>query len=313
MSDGYIVKFKDGAAKIVMCGIFGVYGHPAAAHLTLLGLQALQHRGQEGVGMTVSDREHLRTQKSLGLIREAKSSGRLKPVDGPHAVGHVRYSTAGDMSLRSVQPLAADHAQGSAALVHNGNLVNAAAARRHLEHHGSIFQSASDSEVILHLFFRTHDGDLVGRLASALAHVEGAYSLLLLGADVLLAARDPRGFRPLCIGTIEGAFVFASETAALDLVGAKLLREVEPGEIVAVDGEGLRSFRLSPTPVNRRFCVFEHVYFAHLDSHLDGRSIYAVREALGRRLAMEHQVEADYDRTRIREARHAKQHVGSGP
>ncbi|MCS6913060.1 MAG: amidophosphoribosyltransferase [Myxococcales bacterium] len=276
-----------------MCGIFGVFGHPEAANLTYLGLHALQHRGQESAGITVSDGDRLRTERRMGLVGEAFDRALLRSLRGPYAVGHVRYSTAGDSSLPNAQPFCVEYAHGAVAVAHNGNLINAVDLRKRLELDGAIFQSTSDSEVILHLLARARELELPGRIASALKQVEGAYSLLFLSENQMVAARDPRGFRPLCIGRIKGAFVFSSESVAFDLIGAEFIREVEPGELVVVDGKGLHSLHPWTVPEERRFCVFEHVYFARPDSFMDGRSVYAVREALGRRLAREHPVPAD--------------------
>ncbi len=276
-----------------MCGIFGVYGHPEAANLTYLGLHALQHRGQESAGITVSDGDRLRTERRMGLVGEAFGKSQLKDLTGPYAIGHVRYSTSGDSTLKNAQPFCVEYAHGSVAVSHNGNLINACDLRKRLELDGSIFQSTSDSEVVVHLLARARELDAVNRVVTALKQVEGAYSILFMTEKQLIAARDPRGFRPLCIGRLKGAFVFSSETVAFDLIGAEFIREVEPGEIVVCDSTGLHSLKPWTVPENKRFCVFEHVYFARPDSVIDGRSVYAVRDALGRRLAKEHPVEVD--------------------
>jgi amidophosphoribosyltransferase len=276
-----------------MCGIFGVFGHSEAANLTYLGLHALQHRGQESAGITVSDGDRLRTERHMGLVGEAFTRPELRSLSGPYAIGHVRYSTTGDSSLRNAQPFCVEYAHGSVAVAHNGNLINAADQRKRLELDGSIFQTTSDSEVVVHLLARARELELENRVVSALKQIEGAYSLLFLSENQLIAARDPRGFRPLCIGRLKEAFVLSSETVALDLIGAEFIREVEPGEVVVIDNKGLHSLRPFTVPENRRFCVFEHVYFARPDSLIDGRSVYAVRDALGRRLAIEHPAEAD--------------------
>src|SRR3954465_8182657 len=275
-----------------MCGIVGVYGHPEAANITYLGLHALQHRGQEAAGIVTSDGDRFHQWKEQGLVADAFSRGELEQLPGHLAIGHVRYSTAGESSLRNAQPLAVEFAHGSIGVAHNGNLVNAADLRRRLEMDGSIFQSTSDSEVIVHLLARGREPDIETRIVNALKHVEGAYSLVFLAESKLIAARDPRGFRPLCLGRLKDAFVFASETSAFDLIEAEFIREVEPGEVVVVDAKGLRSFK-PWTEEQKRFCVFEHVYFARPDSIIDGRSVYRVRETLGRALAKEHAVEAD--------------------
>jgi amidophosphoribosyltransferase len=275
-----------------MCGIFGVYGHPEAANITYLGLHALQHRGQESAGIVASDGDRHRAARKMGHVAEAFNKGELSDLPGHLAIGHVRYSTAGESAMKNAQPFSVEYAHGSIAVAHNGNLVNANDLRRKLEMDGSIFQSTSDSEVIIHLIARARELEVEHRIVSALKQVEGAYSLLFLSENKLIAMRDPMGFRPLCLGRLKDAFVFASETCAFDLLEAEFIREVEPGEVVIVDAKGLRSYRPF-APEAARFCVFEHVYFARPDSHIDGRSVYRVREALGRRLAVEHPVEAD--------------------
>src|SRR5258706_14310223 len=272
-----------------MCGIVGVYGHPEAANITYLGLHALQHRGQEAAGIVTSDGDKFHQCKQLGLVGEF-SRDELERLPGHLSIGHVRYSTAGDSSLRNAQPFAVEYAHGSIAVAHNGNLVNAPDLRRRLEMDGSIFQSTTDSEVIVHLLARGREPDIETRIVNALRQVEGAYSLVFLGESKLIAARDPHGFRPLLLGRLKDAFVFASESCAFDLIEAELIREVEPGEMVVVDGKGLRSFKPWPEQ-GKRFCVFEHVYFARPDSMIDGRSVYRVREMLGHQLAKEHPVE----------------------
>jgi amidophosphoribosyltransferase len=275
-----------------MCGIVGIYGHPEAANITYLGLHALQHRGQEAAGIVTSDGNKFHVEKREGLVGEAFNKGELERLPGQFAIGHVRYSTAGESSIRNAQPFAVEYAHGSIAIAHNGNLVNAHDLRRRLELDGSIFQSSSDSEVIVHLLARGREPDIEARIVNALRLVEGAYSLLFLTEDKLIAARDPRGFRPLLLGRLRESYIFASETVAFDLLEAELMREVEPGEVVVVDAKGLRSFK-PWAEESKRFCVFEHVYFARPDSLIDGRSVYRVREALGRTLAKEHPVDAD--------------------
>jgi len=275
-----------------MCGIVGVYGHPEAANITYLGLHALQHRGQDAAGIVTSDGDRFHQWKEEGLVADAFSKGELEQLPGHLAIGHVRYSTAGGGGIRNAQPLAVEYAHGSIAVAHNGNLVNAPELRRKLEIDGSIFQSTSDSEVIIHLLARGREPDIETRITNALRHVDGAYSLIFLSESKLIAVRDPRGFRPLMLGRLKDAFVFASETCAFDLIEAEFIREVEPGEMVVVDAKGLRAVRPFPEE-SKRFCVFEHVYFARPDSNIDGRSVYRVREALGRQLAKEHPVEAD--------------------
>jgi amidophosphoribosyltransferase len=270
-----------------MCGIFGVQGHAGAAELTQLGLYSLQHRGQESVGIVAVDEEgQARGARAMGLITE-RLAAQLGDMRGALAIGHTRYSTAGSSSIENAQPVLARSRGGHLALAHNGNLTNAGELRIELEDAGSIFSSTMDSEVIVHRLARANAAKPEERLAEALQGVEGAYSLLVIIGDTLLAARDPRGWRPLVLGRLEGAPVFASETCALDIVGATFEREVEPGEIVAVDAEGTRS--ISPFPKKElRRCVFEHVYFARPDSHIFGGSVDRARRALGRRLAREY-------------------------
>jgi amidophosphoribosyltransferase len=275
-----------------MCGIVGVYGHPEAANITYLGLHALQHRGQESAGIVTTDGDRFRLHKSMGLVSDVFDRDRLTGLTGQMAIGHVRYSTSGESTTQNAQPFAVEYAHGSVAVAHNGNLVNAAELRRRLEMDGSIFQTHSDSEVIVHLLARGRDPDIETRVVQALSQVEGAFSLLFLTENKLIAVRDPHGFRPLLLGRLRDSFVFASESCAFDLIEAELMRELEPGEMVVVDGKGLRSMRPFPEAA-RRFCVFEHVYFARPDSVIDGRSVYKVREALGRTLAQEQPVEAD--------------------
>jgi amidophosphoribosyltransferase len=274
------------------CGIFGVFGHPEAANLTYLGLYALQHRGQESAGIACSDGTSLHVEKAMGWVSDVFGPERLRRLPGRSAIGHVRYSTAGSSNLKNAQPINATFARGSIALGHNGNLVNADGLRKSLEAAGAIFQSTSDSEVILHLLARGDRQSLEWTLAKALVQVEGAYSLVMLTPDTLVGCRDPHGFRPLVIGRLGETWLLASETCALDLLEAEFVRDVEPGEIVLIDRAGLRSAK--PFPVKRPLpCVFEYVYFARPDSTLWGQNVYSVRKALGQRLAEEHPVDAD--------------------
>ena len=275
-----------------MCGIFGIYGHDEAANIAYLGLHALQHRGQESAGITTSDGGRLHRHVAMGLVSENFGKETLAALPGRAAIGHVRYSTSGSSELRNAQPFAFEYAHGGLSIAHNGNLVNAAEIRTRLERQGSIFQTSSDTEVIVHLLAQAREGDILDRLTAALRQVSGAYSLLLLTEGRLIAARDPHGFRPLVLGRLRDAYVFASETSCFDLIEAEFIREIEPGEIVVADGVAVRSFRPFE-PVKPRFCVFEHVYFARPDSLLNGRSVYRARERMGRRLAVEHPAEAD--------------------
>jgi len=274
------------------CGLFGVYGHPEAAHLTYLGLYALQHRGQESAGIVASDGQRLHLEKGMGLVNDIFVDGKLEGLVGDRAMGHVRYSTAGDTVAANAQPILIECHRGPIALGHNGNLVNAALLRHELEAAGSIFQSTSDTEVILHLYARSHRERLEDAIAASLSKVMGAFSLLFLTQEALVAARDPWGFRPLVIGRLEGATIICSETCALDLIDAEYVRDVEPGELVVVDRDGLRSFHPFP-PEPARQCVFEHVYFARPDSQVFGRNVLASRLLLGRQLAREAPAAAD--------------------
>lgn len=274
------------------CGIFGVYGHPEAAALTYLGLYALQHRGQEGAGIVSSDEGNLNAYRGVGLVSDVFKPHRLQRLKGDRAIGHVRYSTFGTSVLKNVQPLPVDYARGSMALGHNGNLVNASVLRRQLEQAGSIFQSTTDSEVIIHLIARSKEKRFVDCLVDSLSKVKGSYSLLATDGDEIVAARDPLGFRPLWLGRLGGAHVFASETCALDIIDADWVREIEPGELVVASKQGLESFKPFP-PVRPHYCIFELIYLARPDSSMFGVSVDAVRKQLGRNLAKLAPVEAD--------------------
>ena len=270
-----------------MCGIFGVHDHPGAALVTHLGLYSLQHRGQESAGIVAVDGAgDARAVRALGLVSESFDPGQLDSLSGGIAIGHTRYSTAGSTTIENAQPVLARFRGGHISLAHNGNLTNATELRRDLEEAGSIFASTMDSEVIVHRLARSGAEAPEAKLADALQGVDGAYSLLVLIGETLLAARDPRGWRPLIMGKVGESTVFASETCALDIVGATYIREVEPGEIVAVDRAGTRSSKPLP-PQQRHQCVFEHVYFARPDSRVFGGSVDRARRALGRRLARE--------------------------
>jgi amidophosphoribosyltransferase len=275
------------------CGVFGIYGHPDAAPHTALGLHALQHRGQEAAGILTSDGEQFHAHRDLGHVGDIFSSeeviGRLK---GPAAIGHVRYSTAGDTVLRNVQPLFAVHTFGGLAIAHNGNLTNALARRRELVERGSLFQSTMDTEVIVHLVATSRAGSVIDRLIDALRQIEGAYSLVGLTDSCVIGVRDPLGVRPLVLGRLDASHIVTSETCALDIIGAEVLREVEPGEMVVLDESGVHSLRPFP-PAPRRFCVFEHIYFSRPDSVVDGKSVYEARKSIGAELARESYVPAD--------------------
>ena len=274
------------------CGLFGVWNHPEAGNVTYLGLYALQHRGQESAGIAASDGASIHTEKAMGWVADVFGRERLRRLPGHRAMGHVRYSTAGSSNLKNAQPIMATTARGPIAIAHNGNLTNADALRRKMERDGAIFQSSSDTEVILHLLARAPAGPLEEQITHALAQVKGAYSLLILTLDALYAIRDPYGFRPLTLGRLRDAHIVASETCALDLMEASFERDVEPGEVVVISDAGLRSLRPFP-PAERLHCVFEYVYFARPDSLLWGRNVHTVRKAMGRQLAREYPVAAD--------------------
>ncbi len=275
------------------CGVFGVFGNEDAAALTALGLHALQHRGQEAAGIVTFDGAHFHSERRLGLVgdnfNKADVIGRLK---GHIALGHNRYSTTGDTILRNVQPLFADLDTGGFAVGHNGNLTNALALRRDLISSGAICQSTSDTEVILHLISRSQRRRIVERFVDALRQIEGAYALVCLTNDMLIGARDPIGIRPLVLGRLGSAYVLASETCALDIVGAEFVREIENGEIVTITAEGVESHRPFPKRPARP-CIFEYIYFARPDSIVGGRNIYDIRKQMGAQLAREHPAEAD--------------------
>ena len=281
-----------------MCGVFGIFGHPEAAHLAYLGLHALQHRGQESAGIVSSDGQRLYVHRAMGLVQAGFSAKDLAGLPGDRAIGHVRYSTAGASHIRNAQPIAVDYARGSVALAHNGNLTNHDQIRERLEARGSIFVSTTDTESVVHLIAMSSAQNIEGRIVDALQQIEGAYSLLFLTERELVAVRDPMGFRPLCIGELhqdgKTAHVIASEPTAFDLIGAKRLRDVEPGEMVIVTDAGIRSIRpLAAQP--RRMCLFEYVYFARPDARIDGASVYEVRKSLGQRLAEEHPIAGPID------------------
>ena len=280
-------KFED------ECGVIGIYGHPEAANLTYLGLYALQHRGQESCGIVASDGNRLRAHKRMGLVSDVFKDNKIfDQLPGNSAIGHVRYSTAGGNDVKNCQPIMVDYHRGSIAVAHNGNLVNAQEQRNRLERAGSIFSTIADTEVIIHLLARAQCDSLSERVAEALREVKGAYSLVFLTETRMVAVRDPNGFRPLVLGKLDGAYVVASETCALDLIEAEYIREVEPGELIVIGKDGLESCfpfeKVEPTP-----CIFEHVYFARPDSTVFGRQVYAVRKEFGRELAREHAVDAD--------------------
>jgi amidophosphoribosyltransferase len=279
-------KFKD------ECGVFGIFGHPEAANMTYLGLYALQHRGQESAGIAASDREQVRISRAMGYVADIFDGATLSALPGPVAIGHVRYSTAGESKLLNAQPILIDCAHGQIALCHNGNIVNAHELRDDLVQQGSIFQSNSDTEVILHLYARSKARSIEEAIVESVSQVQGAFSLVMLTKDRLIAVRDPHGFRPLALGRLGDAVVVCSETCAMDLIGATYERDVEPGEVLIISAQGIRSIKpFAPAPLAH--CIFEHVYFARPDSYVFGRSVNEVRTELGRVLAREHNVAAD--------------------
>jgi amidophosphoribosyltransferase len=281
------------------CGVVAIFAHPEAEKLAYLGLHALQHRGQESAGIVTSDGLTSRVHKAMGLVADIFTEDVLSQIRGTLAIGHTRYSTAGDSALLNAQPILVQSNKGSIAVAHNGNLTNAAEVRSRLERQGSIFQTNSDTEVILHLIALSREHTLTEAIADALRRVEGAFSLVLMSPDRIIAARDPRGFRPLAMGRIpalEGqkrdTVVFASETCAFDLIGATYEREVKPGELIVVGPEGVSS-HFYATGAPQSSCIFEHVYFSRPDSMVFGRAVQTSREELGRQLAREAPVEAD--------------------
>jgi len=276
------------------CGVFGIFGTSDAARHTVLGLHSLQHRGQEAAGIVSRSSDRFHSHRSLGHVGDTFSDEEtMKNLAGESAIGHVRYSTTGETLLRNVQPLFAEFDDGGFAVAHNGNLTNAMHLRRQLISDGSIFQSTSDTEVVMHLIANSSYARILDRFIDALRKIEGAYSVVALSAEGLMGVRDPHGVRPLVIGRLaDGAYIMASETCALDIIGASYIREVEPGEIVMISAEGLRSYKPFPE-IPARPCIFEHVYFSRPDSYLDGMSVYDVRKKIGQQLAMENPVEAD--------------------
>jgi len=274
------------------CGIFGIVSHPEAARIAYLGIYALQHRGQESAGIASSDRKKLHLEKGMGYVADVFDEMRLARLQGDSALGHVRYSTAGESADWNAQPILVDCWRGPIALAHNGNLTNALSLRRELERDGAIFHSTSDSEVILHLISRSRRRSLQEAFVEALRMIQGAYSLVLLTPEYLLAARDPNGFRPLSIGRVDGSYVIASETCAFDLINAEFIRDIEHGEVVRIEENSLES-QLPLPKRNPAQCVFEHIYFSRPDSIVFGRTVNTSRREMGKHLAREHPVEAD--------------------
>ncbi len=275
------------------CGLFGIYGHPDAARLTYYGLYALQHRGQESAGIVSSNGEVLRVHKGMGLVPHVFTGSILDELKGHMAVGHTRYSTTGSSHLRNAQPLTVDCGRGQIAIAHNGNLTNASQLREQLEAQGSIFQTTVDSEIILHLLAQPSTSAGVNYLVQALHRIEGAYSLVIMTERELIGVRDPFGFRPLSLGKVGDAWVLASETCAFDLIQAKHIRDLAPGEVLVISQNGLQSYQAFPHQERRAFCIFEFVYFARPDSTISGQSVYKTRFEMGRQLARENPVDAD--------------------
>jgi len=274
------------------CGVFGIYNNLEASNLTYLGLHALQHRGQESAGIVTSDGADLHKHRDMGLVSDIFSEEVLASLPGKNAIGHVRYSTTGSSQLKNMQPIVINYSRGPLAIAHNGNLTNAKTLRDELEGEGAIFQSTTDTEVIVHLIAKSKEEKLVRRIIEALIRCKGAYSLMFLTPKYMIAARDPYGFRPLAMGKLGDSPVFASESCAFDLIEADYVREVEPGEIIVVSEEGVKSFKPFGE-VKHSYCVFEYIYFARPDSFLTGRNVYQVRKELGKQLAREHPADAE--------------------
>ncbi len=274
------------------CGVFGIFGHADAARLTYLGLYALQHRGQESCGIVTSDGTKLISERAMGHVRESFSEEQLDRLAGQSAIGHVRYSTAGEVSIRECQPFLVTCQHGQISVCHNGNLPFASEERKKLEKEGAIFSSTSDTEVVLHEVARSRSANVVDAIPEVLRETEGAFSMLFLTPKELIAIRDPRGFRPLALGRLEDAWVIASETCAFDLIDARYIRDVEPGEMIVVNEEGLRSTH-PLKPERHSMCIFEHVYFSRPDSIIFGQSVNHSRHKMGQRLAIEQPADAD--------------------
>lgn len=274
------------------CGVFGIYNHKEASQLTYLGLHALQHRGQESAGICASDGEKWYKHRGMGLVSEAFGKGDLEKFSGHIAIGHTRYTTAGSSKIENAQPLFFRYAQGSMAVAHNGNLVNAAVLRKELEAKGSIFQTTSDTEVIAHLIARSQSKDLPGAVKDALQYIKGAYALLVMNENQLVIALDPNGLRPLSLGRLGDAITVASETCAFDIIGAEYWRDVQPGELIVIDKDGITESKHTEA-TQRSICTFEYIYFARPDSDIDGINVHMARKRLGKQLALESAIDAD--------------------
>ena len=275
------------------CGVFGIFGHPEASNITYLGLHALQHRGQESAGIVTSDDGLLYEHKEMGLVSDIFTEEVITKLKGTNAIGHVRYSTAGMSHLKNSQPLVINHSKGQQiAVAHNGNLTNARTLREELESEGSIFQTTTDTEVILHFIAKSKEQSLEKRIIESLLKCKGAYSLLFLTPNCIIACRDPFGFRPLVLGKLGNSFIVSSESCAFDLIEADFIREVEPGELIIINKDGLQSFMPFPN-TRHKYCIFEHIYFARPDSYLFGDNVYKVRKEFGKQLAIEQPADAD--------------------
>jgi len=274
------------------CGVFGIYDHQMAIDLTYLGLYSLQHRGEESCGVAVSDGKALKQFTGMGLVADVLTADKIKSIKGRNVIGHVRYSTTGSSILRNAQPFMINHKRITLSIAHNGNLTNSVALRKALEKDGAIFQTTMDSEVVLHLMVRSQKDSFEEKLADALAQCEGAYTMLFLSRDSMVGVRDPYGFKPLCLGKLNGSYVLASETCSLDITGAEFIREIEPGEMVLIDKDGLRSMKPFAEKPNTS-CIFELIYFARPDSCIFGDNVHQVRKRLGRQLAREFPADAD--------------------
>jgi len=275
-----------------MCGIFGICGHKDAARLTYLGLYALQHRGEESAGIIAFNGKKNNYHKGMGLVGDIFDEKVIKSLRGNMAIGHVRYSTTGSSSVKNIQPFFVKHKKECISIAHNGNIVNAASLRQKMETKGSIFQSTMDSEIIIHFFVKSKENNYKNRVIDALSQIKGAYSLVISFNDLLIGARDPYGWKPLCLGKLDGSYILASETCALDLIHAEYIREIEPGEVVFISKGSLESIK--PFPQNKHsLCIFEYIYFARPDSTIFENNVYLTRKRLGKELAREHPVSAD--------------------
>ena len=275
------------------CGVFGVFGHKEASYLTYLGLYALQHRGEESAGIVVSDGKKMSSHRAMGHVQEVFDADVLEKLQGDRAIGHVRYSTTGSSNLKNAQPILVDYSRGEIALAHNGNIVNADILRSELEAYGSIFQTTTDSEIIIHLMAKPSLRNIQEGVVDALARVRGAYCLVFLTHNMLIAARDPQGFRPLWLGRLGNTYLVSSETCAFDIMEAEAVREIEPGEVLFISSQGLRSEKIPAKDSPLAHCVFEHVYFSRPDSKIFGENVHLVRERFGRQLAKEQPAKAD--------------------